>query len=480
MIIPLNESLLTHVPHFCLLSPRHIAYESAYSILSRFALFNVVHGAPLVKLFKPKPDPRPRAVVNARHLSNSQSISADGMQLLRLSDGEADSLFLNPTFKINSDQLSPVLRFCPVCLSQGRHYSIFQFEPLLVCPVHRLELSNRCPRCRASTGFELNSKLFKIPYGCWRCGKQLGAERNTKVLSFLSEYGSIELENAYTLFELGKIQKVSYELSASKVLGFDNVLQLSMSMQKFAATESSLYSALQRFACAPDLNEKVEKLPGFLERRSFEKADQLNFDLVAEELVNVAKAVFRRFKRIHLRTLKLSKNLLSLHWRELEGLALPRHACHAAAYIDWSCRWQGVCVPQDLLRSEGKALQAMRDWLAEKTATTSLAMLSSGASKSWALKHILASEICMLLRGQIQQLDNYEASDTGQIKYIRQIQPVCWALFFTRVSEKHQKINFLSASTFQSEYPSFLAQRSALTTNISAADYYTLFKIASR
>lgn len=53
MIIVPDTKTLSINPRYCPVAPLYMAYESAYSILSRFALYNVIHGAALVKIFAP-------------------------------------------------------------------------------------------------------------------------------------------------------------------------------------------------------------------------------------------------------------------------------------------------------------------------------------------------------------------------------------------------------------------------------------------
>lgn len=53
MIIVPDTKTLCIEPRYCQVAPKYLAYESVYSILSRFALYNVIEGGALVKIFAP-------------------------------------------------------------------------------------------------------------------------------------------------------------------------------------------------------------------------------------------------------------------------------------------------------------------------------------------------------------------------------------------------------------------------------------------
>ena len=62
-----------------------------------------------------------------------------------------------------------VLRFCPDCIAQGYHATLFQFEFVRRCPMHETVLSRRCPKYETPMAYRFNSHLVRYPYACGTC-----------------------------------------------------------------------------------------------------------------------------------------------------------------------------------------------------------------------------------------------------------------------------------------------------------------------
>lgn len=70
--------------------------------------------------------------------------------LLGLSDGDADGFWLDSTMRGPEDgSVCAGIRYCPTCMRQQFHSTLFQSYLLRTCPVHREALTTRCPRCAA-------------------------------------------------------------------------------------------------------------------------------------------------------------------------------------------------------------------------------------------------------------------------------------------------------------------------------------------
>ena len=98
MIITLRDELLRSKQRYSGIRPRYIPYESVYSILSRFGLFNVVAGGALIEIIKQHCNPQISGNRHCRHLAYVESLGVTGLQgLFGLSLTQAKSLFLSPT-----------------------------------------------------------------------------------------------------------------------------------------------------------------------------------------------------------------------------------------------------------------------------------------------------------------------------------------------------------------------------------------------
>ena len=64
----------------------------------------------------------------------------------------------------------PVVRFCPACIAQWFHASIFQLAGVRSCPFHHLCLQSGCPRCGHPIHAAFDPASFAHPLHCWRCG----------------------------------------------------------------------------------------------------------------------------------------------------------------------------------------------------------------------------------------------------------------------------------------------------------------------
>ena len=61
------------------------------------------------------------------------------------------------------------LRFCPACLREGFHATLFQFTPIVRCPIHHGRLQEICLQCRAPVPYRLDAAFAARPFGCPGC-----------------------------------------------------------------------------------------------------------------------------------------------------------------------------------------------------------------------------------------------------------------------------------------------------------------------
>lgn len=455
MIITLREALLRPNPRYCGLRPRYIPYESIYSILCRFALFNVITGGSLVKTIKQYCGSQFARNRHSKNLSHIESVGVVGLQeLFGLSPRQVKSLFLTPTHISSDRHVASEFRYCPVCLSQGRHYTLFQYELIESCPVHAIGLLDQCQHCGASMSYELKVSLFKHPYGCWRCGRQLGHGRDPQSLRFISAPGMERLRQVYRMLGVDQKKHVIFDVAGPADLHCDNVLQLSQSIQQFVQVEADLFCDLQVLVCGPSLPSALLQLPTFSPSINHEKGvGEAVGEILVNELVSISKSIFRYFRKRYLAQLPLTDRLLEMLWRDIQGVVLPVQYYDLVAYLDWLCYWRHVKLPRELLHSADGSAKKIGAWIAEKKRHSLFRQVATPAAERWLLRQMLACEIVTLLKRQMEQgkaLTKIDGTpECADVPYQRLFHPVCWAVVFAEQSSGSPNMTFISAHSWK-------------------------------
>ncbi len=68
------------------------------------------------------------------------------------------------------------LRFCPSCIHDGYHATLFQFTPITRCPIHDARLIDACPNCGAQIPYRLDAAFAANPLACPHCLRSLLAD----------------------------------------------------------------------------------------------------------------------------------------------------------------------------------------------------------------------------------------------------------------------------------------------------------------
>lgn len=447
MIITLDHSSAEPEAHYCGISPRYILHESAYSILCRFSLYNVVAGRELVGIFanheyssrRPKSQRSP-------HLACTQSVDLAVMaDTFSLPMFKIHDLFLCPTSVPFDRHVSEVLKVCPECLAQGRHFTIFQYGLVHQCPIHQIELQQRCPNCSATVRYALSAQLFKTPYGCWHCGLQLGTARNKDVFRYINAIGMERLRRSYRAFELARGKYLNFAVGGTEELYCDNVLQLSTSFREIAETENVLFSHIQGLAA--ELSPKLICAQYAWFRWHPNHGTRACGKIVpvgAQDLRSTAKAIFRHFRKKRLGGFKLSIRALLPLWRSLESRQIPAEGYPVIAWLDWYCFWSGVGAPCQLVDKKG--LIQISKWLLKVSRHSVFLECRDARTKNWLMQRLFAHEVFALLA---RQLACVAQANTGvlegtpaKIVYERKLLPVCWATYFQHHLD-HMRILFI-------------------------------------
>ncbi len=154
-------------------------YESIYAVLCRFALANTLSKRDLVDRFKSR---ILTYYSGSKGLADMALINAEqAMRWLGVSQSQLNEMFfsLRPGFKAPVG--CPYFRYCSICASAHRHYTIFQVEALSRCPFHSLPLRSSCAYCGKSMLYNWSSTLLSHPFRCAHCREPLGVRRGNIV-----------------------------------------------------------------------------------------------------------------------------------------------------------------------------------------------------------------------------------------------------------------------------------------------------------
>lgn len=433
MIIVVDTKTLSVPPRYCAIVPQYMFYESAYSILSRFALYNVIQGNALVKMFKPPKNLAGTKRNRYPNLAHSDSVNPAAIQeCFSLDSAQRDALFLVPSAVPFSDLIATTLRVCPVCLTRGVHYSIFQYLLIQHCPIHQIELTQACQICGGAMDYSLNSRLFREPFACHHCGRLLRQKGNNNGWSYLNRSGLRRLTLAHRIFERGGERQIYFDVSQPTNFYFDNAVQFSNASHDFAVHQRALFKELQSRTTSGKGREDVcfYRVSNIVSRVPIEKAFD---DEVMAALLSTLKGIFRHLRKRFLPSIRLSNQQLTGMWRRIEGSEIPRQGYQLVGYLDWLCFWYGVQSPADLCsESRTCVLRKLTAWLDSKWDHEVFKLLKGSPEKHWLVMKILANEVLYFMFRQLQSLKTLAPSERKtesiQVVYQRTVGPAAWAL----------------------------------------------------
>ncbi|MDG9925694.1 MULTISPECIES: TniQ family protein [unclassified Pseudomonas] len=376
----------------CSITPRLVGFESAYSILSRFASANVVSGAAVVGMFKNHSERFRSYRSRTNNLSSLYSVNIGAFEReLSLAKREVYDLFLTPNYLHDHWSLCGLLRFCPCCMSQGVHYAVFQFDKLVNCPIHKVPLEVACRFCGAATPYTLNSQTFRTPFGCASCKCSLlqGDYRMSSSALQAASGLPLEVERIYKTFSAMAGSRLCMPLlGASRVRAGQVIPAMRLEVDCGEEEEqffSSMVSApmphsILRFdfisrVCQTDLPHPPE-------------VGGSEFTLLVDELASVLKSLIRHncfVEHVSTRTVALvSDNDLIEHTvqsltNSIEGLKV---------LVSWRRLW---CV-NATFRGRAAIGYAISSWLG-RFCQESRTLALSAKERSWLAKHAFADEV---------------------------------------------------------------------------------------
>ncbi|KPU59523.1 hypothetical protein AN403_3025 [Pseudomonas fluorescens] len=317
-------------------------------------------------------------------------------------------------------------------MARGVHYSIFQYLLIKQCPIHQIDLTQACRTCGGAMDYFLSSKLFKVTYGCYHCGRLLRRKEGHSGLSYLNKSGFNRLILAHKIFDHARDKRIYFDINQPTNVYFDNVAQFSSAIKDFAVNQRVLFDEVQAYA----LSGFGKKSAGYyIATNTINCSPARKFlkDLAVEEFVPVLKCIFRHIRKRFFPEVRLSRNRLAGMWRSFEGCEIYRDGYHSASYLDWLCFWYGVKVPADLLSKANRCvIRKLSAWLESKRAHEVFSSLKGGREKNWLVLKIFSHEVIFFMAKQLKALDSCILSgcaiDSRRLVYRREVGPAAWAL----------------------------------------------------
>ncbi|MBU6488713.1 MAG: TniQ family protein, partial [Burkholderiales bacterium] len=142
-----------------------VQHESTFSVLLRLAARNVWNRRGICRVFELGDAAHNFSFYDGDNLLQQRIIEMTGWNW-QPAERDVDGRLPH----LNDALWSQVLRFCPICLSDGFHSLWFQFSAMQECPMHRCLLTDRCQSCGTLVGaYRFTAKLFATPFKCSEC-----------------------------------------------------------------------------------------------------------------------------------------------------------------------------------------------------------------------------------------------------------------------------------------------------------------------
>lgn len=169
-------------------------YESMWALAHRFCILNAPTPRDFVDLIGAKTYPMYKPFYQRASLDDASWFDDKGFsRVLGITWHSHWRLF--PMYYRLDPFSSPidVLQYCPECLKLSFHSPIYQTMSLRLCPIHRIRLSWRCPRCEKPLTYKMTSESINNPGRCLKCDFELISVTNlTALMSSRLPYEAIK------------------------------------------------------------------------------------------------------------------------------------------------------------------------------------------------------------------------------------------------------------------------------------------------
>lgn len=151
-------------------------FDSAYGLLSKFAMLNALSATELARIFIRRDCGRKTAIVRSPAVDLRDSTLFDLTQMTRLLHLQPEHLqqaFLPQQLANGRRRFNNMLCWCPQCVRSGFHSPAFQLELVRSCPVHGDPIRTCCQTCGTAIPYQLQPAVFAQPFCCPACHADL-------------------------------------------------------------------------------------------------------------------------------------------------------------------------------------------------------------------------------------------------------------------------------------------------------------------
>lgn len=165
-------------------------YESAWSIIEKFKLANIIDDKTFISYFGQRQYTRPIKRKGNCPLYLHQEFVDLFYKLTNVNLKESKTIIQKLTnltgLTSSKDTFNDYLKYCPECMKKNYHSYLFQYCLVKVCPFHEIELIEKCPQCSQTKKWSLVNNNH---YFC-DCGYYMSGQINSPPWKFWSEADS--------------------------------------------------------------------------------------------------------------------------------------------------------------------------------------------------------------------------------------------------------------------------------------------------
>jgi len=419
--------ILIHTPRatpatYCWRDAWLTGFDSAYSLLSKFALLNAMTARELTTLVVSRTCGRRTRLIKHPDCDLRDSSLIDVPKLARLCRTSEELItrgFVFGNFPAPRSDCATVLRYCPECLRRGWHVALFQLKFIRRCPIHQLPLQEPCPACGGRIPYQLAAAAINDPFTCSHCQADLAPALGAPGVPPLDEEERAALRNAIDT-AAGLSAFLHHHHPLAQLLSFFGTSRVMMSppsprraREEYAAFLDALVHRLrpQLSPSTPNgaLIEIVRGEPCVRTRSASQRerrrrpgaaragsrtmplvqppiypstcwdgADRGLLDRKLESILPLYGAlrrhVWRAIVGVHQACAKGAAARLNY---DTEGAFVATSCPVASAYLRWRLYWEGLRVPADLFRPPRHLPFGVLAWLCDGAPV---------AAESWTLR----------------------------------------------------------------------------------------------
>lgn len=194
-------------------------YESPWSILNKLCLSNIANGYDILHHIFQKTS-NEYSILNYKYgISVSPKFNIDvisdtlGFDIMRMCMETSEEL-IKPFFFVADGReelyykifYSSKLKYCPICMSYGYHSLFHQLSFIDKCPIHDIDLVNKCPSCIEDIPYTFYLKSDQHGYKC-ACGNKL---YNEDIVNTIQKWNDYDFNFILSLFSKYKEEKAYY------------------------------------------------------------------------------------------------------------------------------------------------------------------------------------------------------------------------------------------------------------------------------